>query len=206
MMSSVLLEHNCFNSYLAAAKLCSGRKETNLLIRVGIADEKPQRSPCTHRHRRCDAGIFGAGKYRWLNFARSHIGSGLLMHVAAAPLPRSLELFRGVSCFRLALQGNGRTGEFHACDLPHIGLSGIMPAPIGNRIVTSAFSVQIRPRTPNAHAPRPSQLRSDENAEHRHIQVKSALAMKPALIKRIADKSYAPQRRHSSRNNQPSAP
>ncbi|HXQ08587.1 MAG TPA: hypothetical protein VN831_28005, partial [Bradyrhizobium sp.] len=70
--------------------------------------------------------IFGAGKYRWLNFARSHIGSGLLMRVAAAPLPRSLELFRGVSCFRLALQGNGRTGEFHACDLPHVGLSGIM--------------------------------------------------------------------------------
>src|SRR5712692_3171928 len=123
--------------------------------------------------------IFGAGKYRWLNFARSHIGSTttrppspmtttlggvqkdaprlrcddricrtvgfkaffrqvrgyrraliMLMRVAAAPLPRSLELFRGVSCFQLALlQGNGRTGEFHACDLPHIGLSGIMPAP-----------------------------------------------------------------------------
>ena len=127
-MSSVLLEHNCFNSYLAAAKLCSGRKETNLLIRVGIADEKPQRSPCTHRHRRCDAGIFGAGKYRWLNFARSHIGSGLLMRVAAAPLPRSLELFRGVSCFQLALlQGNGRTGDFTRVTFRMLAYPGSSP-------------------------------------------------------------------------------
>src|SRR5258708_33079879 len=98
--------------------------------------------------------FFGAGKYRWLNFARSHIGSGMLMRLAAAPLPRSLELLRDVSCFQFALQASGRTGEFHACDLPRVGLSRIISAPIGNRIVTSALSVQILPTNTKMHTPR----------------------------------------------------
>ncbi len=154
----------------------AGKKQT-----YSSESESPMRNRNPARAHTDTAGamraIFGAGKYRWLNFARSHIGSTstrppspmtttlggvqkdapqlrcddricrtvgfkaffrqvrgyrraliMLMRVAAAPLPRSLELFRGVSCFQLALlQGNGRTGDFTRVTFRMLAYPGSCP-------------------------------------------------------------------------------